>query len=227
MGTKVASNHVSGISKTAVIGAGVMGHGIAQVFAHRGCGVALYDISDGLLVAAMEKIRSNLALYAEMGLEKEGFAEAVLSRITTTTDLAAAVAGADFVTEAVLEDAELKKRIFREIEKAAPDGVIVASNTSTMPLKQIGETVVGKERLIITQWFQPAPPRPRRRGDKGGVDLGRDVQCDGCFPHGDGQRAGARPQAATRLFGEPHTDGDVQGSDGPSGRRRGERRGHR
>ncbi len=155
MGTEVASNHVSGISKTAVIGAGVMGHGIAQVFAHHGCGVALYDINDGLLVAAMDKIRSNLALYVEMGLENEGFAEAVLSRITTTTDLAAAVAGADFVTEAVLEDAELKKRIFREIEKAAPDRVIVASNTSTMPLKQIGETVVGKERLIITHWFNP------------------------------------------------------------------------
>lgn len=78
-----------------------------------------------------------------------------ITRITTTTDLAAAVAGADFVTEAVLEDAEPKKRILREIEKAAPGRVIVASNTSTMPLKQIGETVGKKERLIITHWFNP------------------------------------------------------------------------
>ena len=155
MGTEAASKNGTGTSETAVIGAGVMGHAIAQVFAQRGCSVMLYDISLELLAAAIEKIRSNLALYVEMGLEKEDFVEAVISRIRTTTDLGAAVARAQFVTEAVLEDRDLKKRIFREIAKAAPDHAIMASNTSTLPLAVIGEEAEKRDRLIITHWFNP------------------------------------------------------------------------
>ncbi len=155
MGTEIGPEHGSGIRKTAVIGAGVMGHAIAQVFAHHGCSVMLYDINEGLLEAAIAKIRANLALYVEMGLEKEGIAETVLSKITPTTDLDAAVRDAEFVTEAVLEDADLKRRIFREIERAAPRHAVMASNTSTLPLALIGEGTAKGERLIITHWFNP------------------------------------------------------------------------
>jgi len=155
MRTEVALKHGSDITKTAVIGAGVMGHSIAQVFAHRGCSVMLYDINEELLAAAMEKIHSNLTLYVEMGLEKETFVETVLSRIATTTDLGAAVSKAEFVTEAVIEDVNLKKQLFREIGRATSDHVIMASNTSTLPLTQIGEATEKKERLIITHWFNP------------------------------------------------------------------------
>jgi 3-hydroxybutyryl-CoA dehydrogenase len=155
MRTEVESTHGSDITKTAVIGAGVMGHAIAQVFAHHGRSVMLYDINEKLLTAAMEKIRSNLTLYVEMGLEKEAFVESVLSRITTTTDLAAAVSRAEFVTEAVLEDVDLKKQLFGEIERATSDNVIMASNTSTLPLTEIGKALKKRERLIITHWFNP------------------------------------------------------------------------
>ena len=155
MRTEIESKRGSGITKTAVIGAGVMGHSIAQVFAHHGRSVMLYDVNEELLAAAMEKIRSNLTLYVEMGLEDEAFAETVLSRITTTTDLGAAVGKAEFVTEAVLEDVNLKKHVFREIDKATSDRVIMASNTSTLPLTEIGKAIEKRERLIITHWFNP------------------------------------------------------------------------
>ena len=155
MGAEAVSKNGSRISRTAVIGAGVMGHAIAQVFARRGCPVMLYDIGEGLLADAMEKVRANLALYVEMGLENAASVEAVLSRINTTTDLGAAVADAQFITEAVLEDKELKKRIFREIAGAAPRDAILASNTSTLPLALIGEELEERDRLIITHWFNP------------------------------------------------------------------------
>ncbi len=155
MGAEAVSKNGARISRTAVIGAGVMGHAIAQVFARRGCPVMLYDIGEGLLADAMEKVRANLALYVEMGLENAASVEAVLSRINTTTDLGAAVADAQFITEAVLEDKELKKRIFREIAGAAARDAILASNTSTLPLALIGEELEERDRLIITHWFNP------------------------------------------------------------------------
>jgi 3-hydroxyacyl-CoA dehydrogenase len=155
MRTEAGSKHGSEITKTAVIGAGVMGHSIAQVFAHHGCSVMLYDINEELLATAMEKIHCNLTLYVEMGLEKEAFVETVLSRITTTTDLSAAVRRAEFVTEAVLEEVNLKKQVFREMERATPEHVIMASNTSTLPLTEIGQAMEKRERLIITHWFNP------------------------------------------------------------------------
>jgi 3-hydroxybutyryl-CoA dehydrogenase len=155
MRTEVRPKHGSNITKTAVIGAGVMGHSIAQVFAHHGCSVMLYDLNKELLAAAMEKIHCNLALYVEMGLEEEAFVEKVLSRITTTTDLSAAVSQAEFVTEAVLEEANLKRQVFGEIDRATSDHVIMASNTSTLPLTEIGDAIEKKERLIITHWFNP------------------------------------------------------------------------
>ncbi len=155
MRTERESTHGSDITKTAVIGAGVMGHSIAQVFAHQGRSVMLYDVNEGLLAAAMEKIRCNLTLYVEMGLENEAFPETVLSRITTTTDLGAAVDKAEFVTEAVIEDVDLKKQVFREIDRATSDDVIMASNTSTLPLTEIEKAIKKRERLIITHWFNP------------------------------------------------------------------------
>jgi 3-hydroxyacyl-CoA dehydrogenase len=155
MGAEVASKIGAGISRTAVIGGGVMGHAIAQVFSQRGCSVMLYDIGEALLAAATEKVRANLALYAEMGIENAASVESVLSRIKTTTDLREAVAGAQFITEAVLEDKDLKKRIFKEIAVAAPGDAILASNTSTLPLALIGEEIEERDRLIITHWFNP------------------------------------------------------------------------
>ena len=148
-------SQASGIRETAVIGAGLMGHGIAQVFAENGCSVALYDMADALLAGAMERIRANLALYVELGLENREFAETVLSRIRTTTDLADAVRGAQYVTEAIPEDLNLKIDVFRKLDAATDDRVVLATNTSTLPITAIAGAIKKGDRVIITHWFNP------------------------------------------------------------------------
>lgn len=143
------------IKQVAIVGAGLMGHGIAQVFARGGCSVTLYDSNKDILSIAKEKIRSNLKLYVETGLENETFVDTVLARITTTTTLRAAVEGAQFVTEAVFEDLDLKKRVFKEIEAATGDDVIMASNTSGLSMTEVGKVIEKSDRLITTHWFNP------------------------------------------------------------------------
>jgi 3-hydroxybutyryl-CoA dehydrogenase len=132
-----------------------MGHGIALVCAENGCFVALCDLADDVLSTARERIRSDLTLAVEMGLEQTEYVDVVLSRIKATTDLAVAVRDAQFVTEAVPEDVSLKRAVFRQIEAACGDRTILASNTSTLPIDEIGKSVRRRERLIVTHWFNP------------------------------------------------------------------------
>jgi 3-hydroxybutyryl-CoA dehydrogenase len=139
----------------AVIGAGLMGHGIAQVFAENGCSVGLYDVDDGALQRAIDNIRSNLSLIVESGMEPTDYPNRVLSRIRATTDMGEAVRGAWFVTEAVPEDLNLKRRLFREVEEAIGADAILASNTSTLSIEEIADSVEKPDRLIITHWFNP------------------------------------------------------------------------
>jgi 3-hydroxybutyryl-CoA dehydrogenase len=143
------------IERVTVVGAGIMGHGIAQAFAHKGCSVVLHDINDDLLRSALEKISSNLRLYVELGLENEVIVDDVLSRITTTTNLGDAVTGADFVTEAVSENMKVKVEVFKEIDTATNDSVIMASNTSTLSITEIGKSIRKSDRLLMTHWFNP------------------------------------------------------------------------
>jgi 3-hydroxybutyryl-CoA dehydrogenase len=103
----------------AVIGAGLMGHGIAQSFAQKGWAVGLYDLNDDILAKAMDRVGDNLRVFVEMGLESEEGAVEALKRITPTTDLAQAVMGADLVMEAAPENLELKRGLFREIDRHA------------------------------------------------------------------------------------------------------------
>jgi 3-hydroxybutyryl-CoA dehydrogenase len=141
--------------RVAVVGAGLMGHGIAQVFAENGCSVALYDVADGLLKTAFNRIRSNLRLSVEAGLENEDYIGEVLSRIRTTRDLADAVTDVRFVTEAVPEDWNLKLDVFQHIDVATDDDTVLASNTSTLSLAGIAKSIKKGNNLIITHWFNP------------------------------------------------------------------------
>jgi 3-hydroxyacyl-CoA dehydrogenase len=104
------------IENIAVIGAGLMGHGLAQIFAVHGYPVKLMDIKEDLLGKAMENVRSNLTLMAEKGIGTLDDVEPAIGRIKTTTDLEGAVAGAQFVVEAVLENLELKQNIFKDLD---------------------------------------------------------------------------------------------------------------
>ena len=143
------------IRKIAVVGAGLMGHGIAQAFAQKGYPVNVYDISKDILDQARDNIKSNLSTFVEAGLEDEEGIEEILSRLTLTTELDHAVGGADFVIEATPEDLNLKRGLIKNIDKYTPDHTILASNTSMLPISEFGSQAVKQNKLIITHWFNP------------------------------------------------------------------------
>jgi len=143
------------IGQIAVVGAGLMGHGIALVFAQKDYSVTLYDINRPILERALLQIRSNLETFVEVGLETKERVEKVLSKIRISVDLKEAVKGAHFVIEAAPEDLTLKMNLFEELDRYCSKETILASNTSTLPISEIGRKAKEKERLVITHWFNP------------------------------------------------------------------------
>ena len=143
------------MNTVAVIGAGTMGHGLAQVFAQGGYQVFLNDLSEDLLHEARGLIASNLETLSEAGLFDPAEKSAILEeRIICTTDLELAVATSDLVVEAIFEDQEAKKRLFFQLDRMAPPEAILASNTSYLDIYQFVETK-RPEKVIITHWFAP------------------------------------------------------------------------
>jgi len=132
-----------------------MGHGIAQSFAQKGYSVTLFDLHDSILERALSQIRSNIETFVEAGLEKKENIEDVLSHIRVSSHLQEAVKKAHLVIEAAPEDLMLKRNLFEELEKYCLEDAILASNTSTLPISEIGKKVKRKERLVITHWFNP------------------------------------------------------------------------
>jgi 3-hydroxybutyryl-CoA dehydrogenase len=143
------------MNNVAIIGAGTMGHSLAQVFAQGGYKVALNDISEEILERAKGLIAANLDTLSELGLFNPDDRSKVLNeRISFTTDLASAVAGADFVLEAVVEVAEVKKTLFADLDRLSPPEAILASNTSYLDIFQFVETR-RPGKVIIAHWFAP------------------------------------------------------------------------
>jgi 3-hydroxybutyryl-CoA dehydrogenase len=134
-------------ARITVIGAGLMGHGIAQVFALAGHDVTIYDSFTKTLASAKDRIRTNL--------KDLGDDQSAANRVTPQGDLAAAVRDADYVVEAVLEDLALKQKIFAEIEKHVRPDTILASNTSVIPITKIMEGLEKRERALGTHWWNP------------------------------------------------------------------------
>ncbi len=143
------------IKQISVLGAGIMGHGIAQSFLMGGYSVRLYDVQDAILDTARSHIRENLELFHEEGLIKKRIIEPAMERLTTTKDLAKAVRGSDFVLEAAPENLALKQDLFQQVETMVREGAILASNTSSLTLADIGAKVKNPARLVITHWFNP------------------------------------------------------------------------
>ena len=146
---------VKDIENIAIIGAGFMGHGIAQVFAVKGYTVGLMDIKEELLPKAIENIRANLTLKAEHGIGSTDDIEPAIGRITTTTDIRKAAAGAQFVVEAVLEDLALKQKVFKELDAICPKETILATNTSVMSITEIARDSQNRERIVGTHFWNP------------------------------------------------------------------------
>jgi 3-hydroxyacyl-CoA dehydrogenase len=143
------------IHNISVLGAGIMGHGIAQSFLMGGYPVWLYDIRESILETAKEHIEKNLELFSQAGFIGKEDIEPILSRLSITTDLENTVEGSDFIVEAAPEELSLKQELFQRVESLCGKDTIIATNTSSLILKDIGARVKSKERLIITHWFNP------------------------------------------------------------------------
>jgi 3-hydroxybutyryl-CoA dehydrogenase len=150
---------VEDIKRVAIIGFGTMGSGIAQVVAQAGYEVIARDVADDLLKRGLDLIKSGpfgLEKAVERGKITREQAEATLSRIKVTTDLAAAVKEADFVIEAVFENLDLKKKVFREVDELAPPRAIIVSNTSTLSITALASATKRPERVAGMHFFNPA-----------------------------------------------------------------------
>jgi 3-hydroxybutyryl-CoA dehydrogenase len=134
-------------TRIAVIGAGLMGHGIAQVFALAGHEVAIYDP----VMAALDSVRARIVA----NLKDLGDDQSAAERVTPCHDLADAVREADYVVEAVLEDLPLKQKLFVEIEQNVRADTILASNTSVIPITKIMEGLKDRSRALGTHWWNP------------------------------------------------------------------------
>ncbi len=146
---------VEEIHEIAVLGAGLMGHGIAQSFIVGGYPVMLYDLQESVLNSAEAHIKNSLELFCGADLIKSKEIGPALDRLTCTLDLKRAVEGADFITEAIPENLAHKQDIFQRVEDLCRPEAILASNTSSLTLKDIGARVKNKQRLVTTHWFNP------------------------------------------------------------------------
>lgn len=144
-----------GISQIAVIGAGLMGHGIAQEFASAGYHVHLHDVTDEQLETARTQIAQNLNGLAENAIIQRDSISPTLQRIQTSTELEAAAENADFVVEAVTENLALKQQIFEKLDVICPPHAILASNTTALMPSQIGINTKRKDQILNTHYFNP------------------------------------------------------------------------
>ena len=146
---------LSQIKRVAVIGAGIMGHGFAQVFAQKGYSVFLYDIDEKILKSALARMATGLDTFIEYGVIRSKEKKTTLERITTTINLEEAVGKADFVLEAVPEIMDLKKDTFAKLDRLAPPHAILASNTSGLSITEMGSVTQRPEKTIIVHGINP------------------------------------------------------------------------
>ena len=137
-----------------VVGAGLMGHGMAQIFAVHGHKVLLVDVNKDLLNSAKDRIRANLKNMRQQGVEF-GPIEEIIENIYPTADLGTACEGSAFIFEAVFEDLELKQQIFADLDSLCPSNIILCSNTSVISITEIAEKAVHRERIVGTHFWNP------------------------------------------------------------------------
>jgi len=146
---------MSNSEKIAVIGAGLMGHGIAQIFASQGHRVSLLDVSEEVLAKAIENIRANLTLMAQNGIGSTEDIEPSIKRIKVTRTLKEGAADAQFVVEAVTENLEVKQKLFQELDSICSSDCILATNTSVISITEIAAKATKRERIVGTHFWNP------------------------------------------------------------------------
>jgi 3-hydroxybutyryl-CoA dehydrogenase len=145
------------ITRMAVVGGGTMGNGIAHVFAQNGFTVHLAETSQELAEKALQTIDKNLSRMVAREKISEEQKNDALNNITTFTDLKSAVKDVDLVVEAVPEIFDLKKKIFQQLDEAAPEHAVLASNTSSISITKLAAVTTRPERCIGMHFFNPVP----------------------------------------------------------------------
>jgi len=146
---------VEKIKKAAVVGSGAMGHGIAQLLAMNGIEVTMVDISEEFLQKGMEKIKWSLEKFVEKKRIRREDADAALARVGTTTSYEQAAKDIDLAVEAVPENMELKKKVFATLDSFAPPHAILASNTSTLSITEMGQATKRPDKVAGMHFFNP------------------------------------------------------------------------
>ncbi len=142
-------------AKIAVIGSGLMGHGIAQIFACHGHDVTVVDPHEASLQNVHNRIQENLNTMVAHGVDLGDEIEAINGRIHLATNMQSGVVDADFVFEAVFEDMGLKQQIFSELDRICPPATILCSNTSVMSITEIASASQNKKRIVGTHFWNP------------------------------------------------------------------------
>jgi len=143
------------IKNIAIIGSGLMGSGIAYVSAWNGYNVIVVDVDQAALERGMERLRSDVMTGIEKGKMSMSEAEGLMSRLKSTVKVEDAVKEADLVVEAVFENMEVKKKIFAQIDKAAPPRTILATNTSSLSIDELATATKRPEKVIGMHYFSP------------------------------------------------------------------------
>ena len=145
------------INRIGVIGAGLMGGGIAQVAAQSGFQVNLMDVEERFVTKGIATIEKNLKRQVDKGVMQASEADAIRGRITTCLSLAQLAQDVDMTIEAVIENLDLKKKVYKELDSLAAPGVIFASNTSALSITEMASATNRPDKFIGMHFFNPVP----------------------------------------------------------------------
>jgi len=148
------------VKKAAVLGAGSMGHGIAQLLIMTGTEVSMVDINDEILAKACQKIQWSIEKFVEKRTIRKEDGDAALARLHTTTSMDEAFKDADLIVEAAPENLEMKKKLFAQMDKAAPKHAILGSNTSTLSITELGKATSRPDKVVGLHFFNPPQMMP-------------------------------------------------------------------
>lgn len=165
---------LNNISCVGVVGAGLMGHGIAQVFGSAGYKVNIYDTDAAMLMAVRDRIASNFKVSRALGLTSPADMEKCLDKINICGSIEELCNGPQFIIESILENLDIKRKVMGEIEQFTPADTILTSNTSAISITEIGKALIHKGRFLGTHFWNPPHVLPCVeviRGDATGEDI--------------------------------------------------------